>query len=263
MGMGPFLVRLLSALLCGLVIGLERQYRQRAAGLRTSALVATGSALFVLASTQLPGGNRLAAQVVSGVGFLCAGVILRDGLAVRGLNTAGTLWCVAATGVLAATGQFALAALSTLLIVGTHLTLRPVGQMIDRWTRHSTEKRRAYYLLQILASERTAPQVRAILWHTVQAEPVLLQAFQSQHGPGPGLVTLQARLYLAEKNDRLLERLSLRLSLEPEIIGVKWTPVSWESQPEPERRTTESSEQRSDRCEKARPRSTATSHPSS
>ena len=131
-GMGLFLARLLSALLCGLVIGLERQYRQRAVGLRTSALVATGSALFVLASTQLPGGNRLAAQVVSGVGFLCADVLLRDGLAARGLNTAGTLWCVAATGALAATGQLSLAVLSVLIIMATHLTLRPVARMIDR-----------------------------------------------------------------------------------------------------------------------------------
>ena len=88
-----FAFRLAVALLCGVVIGVERQYRQRTAGLRTSALAATGSALFVLVTALTSTDSRVAAQVVSGVGFLCAGVIIRDGLTVRGLNTAGTLWC--------------------------------------------------------------------------------------------------------------------------------------------------------------------------
>nr|BBH92169.1 membrane protein [Thermogemmatispora argillosa] len=237
MGMGLFLARLLSALLCGLVIGLERQYRRRAAGLRTSALVATGSALFVLASTQLPGGNRLAAQVVSGVGFLCAGVILRDGLAVRGLNTAGTLWCVAATGVLAATGQLSLAMLSALMIVATHVTLRPVALMIDRWTRHALEQPGTCYLLQVLAAEDAASHARALLWQALQSEPVLLQDFRCQPGPEPGLLRLQVKLCLAERNDRLLERVSLRLSLETAIIGVTWALATGEDRtgPEPEK----------------------------
>ena len=82
-------LRLAVALACGALIGIERQYRQHSAGLRTSALVATGSALFVLVAALTPGDTsplRVAAQVVSGVGFLCAGVIIRDGLNIRGLN---------------------------------------------------------------------------------------------------------------------------------------------------------------------------------
>jgi putative Mg2+ transporter-C (MgtC) family protein len=83
------ILRLAVALASGALIGIERQYRQHSAGLRTSALVATGSALFVLAAALTPGDSsplRVAAQVVSGVGFLCAGVIIRDGLNIRGLN---------------------------------------------------------------------------------------------------------------------------------------------------------------------------------
>lgn len=75
----------------GTVIGLERQWRQRAAGLRTNVLVALGSALFVLLGSMIPGESsptRVAAQIVSGIGFLGGGVILREGVNVRGLNTA-------------------------------------------------------------------------------------------------------------------------------------------------------------------------------
>ena len=84
-----------TALLLGMAIGLERQYRQHTAGLRTNTLVCLGAALFVSLPTFLPGESsptRIAAQVVSGIGFLGGGVILREGLNVRGLATAATMW---------------------------------------------------------------------------------------------------------------------------------------------------------------------------
>ncbi len=86
-----FTLRLAVAFSLGTAIGLERQWRQRQAGLRTNALVATGSALFVMLSSMSPQDSsptRVAAQVVSGIGFICGGVILREGLSVRGRNTA-------------------------------------------------------------------------------------------------------------------------------------------------------------------------------
>src|ERR1700758_885423 len=111
-----FIVRLLVALALGVVIGAERQVRQRLAGLRTNALVAAGSALFVLVaafSHDAEASARIAAQVVSGIGFLGAGVIMREGLNVRGLNTAATLWCSAAVGVLSGAKAFLAAAAVT------------------------------------------------------------------------------------------------------------------------------------------------------
>ncbi len=102
----PYMTHLLAAMLLGALIGAERQWRQRMAGLRTNALVATGAAVFILsamsASPDSPG--RIAAQIVSGIGFLGAGVIMRDGMNVRGLNTAATLWCSAGIGVLCGLG---------------------------------------------------------------------------------------------------------------------------------------------------------------
>src|SRR5947199_4901290 len=116
------------ALLLGMAIGLERQFRQHPAGLRTNALVCLGAALFVSLSF-LAGGRddrtRVAGQVVSGIGFLGGGVILREGLNVRGMSTAATLWCSAAVGTLAGGGLLAEAAVGTAAVLTIHLALRP------------------------------------------------------------------------------------------------------------------------------------------
>ena len=96
------------ALVLGSAIGIERQWRQRSAGLRTNALVSLGAVAFVLLSRSLTasGGDpsRIASQIVAGIGFLGAGVIMREGLTVQGLNTAATIWCSAAVGSLAGAG---------------------------------------------------------------------------------------------------------------------------------------------------------------
>jgi hypothetical protein len=97
-------INLAVALGLSAAIGFERQWRNRLAGLRTNTLVALGAATFVIFATLVPGDaspTRVAAQVVSGIGLLGAGLIFREGLSVRGLNTSATLWCSAAIGVLA------------------------------------------------------------------------------------------------------------------------------------------------------------------
>ena len=106
-----FLLRIGSAFVMGTLIGLERQYRQRDAGLRTNVLVTVGSAAFTVLSYAMTSGNgdpsRVAAQIVSGIGFLGGGLILKDGFNVKGLNTAATIWCSAASGTLVGVGMFA------------------------------------------------------------------------------------------------------------------------------------------------------------
>ena len=101
------LAALATAFVLGTAIGFERQWRQRTAGLRTTVLVAVGSAAFSDLGMRLlgaDGATRIVSYVVSGIGFLGAGVILKDGTNVRGLNTAATLWCSAAVGTFAGTG---------------------------------------------------------------------------------------------------------------------------------------------------------------
>ncbi len=130
-----FSARLGLALLLGGMVGLERQWRQRGAGLRTNALVSTGAAMFVMLSVMTPGDSsptRVAAQVVSGIGFLGGGVIFREGLSVRGLDTAATLWCAAALGCLTGAGFLFQAFLGSLAILVSNILLRPLANKINR-----------------------------------------------------------------------------------------------------------------------------------
>jgi putative Mg2+ transporter-C (MgtC) family protein len=135
-------VRLGVAVVSGSVIGFERQWLQRMAGLRTNSLVAIGAAGFVVFSSMVSGDDsptRMAAQVVSGVGFLGAGVILREGINVTGLNTAATLWCSAMVGTFAGAGQLAASGIAAGFVVLTNLLLRPLVRLINRQPHGAAE----------------------------------------------------------------------------------------------------------------------------
>lgn len=127
------LLRLAVAVAAGLVIGLERERREKAAGLRTLALVSTGSATFVLAAllVQPQEAIRMSAGIATGVGFLGAGAILRERGEVTGLTTAATVWIAAALGIAAAAGAYVLAVLGTALtlFVLTVLAMVDLTQM--------------------------------------------------------------------------------------------------------------------------------------
>jgi len=134
----PFLDTLVSyvtAFVLGTAIGAERQFRQRTAGLRTNALVAIGAAAFVDLGQRLGGdveSIRVIAYVVSGIGFLGAGVIMKEGMNVRGLNTAATLWCSAAVGTIAGSDMVAEAVLLTIVVLVANTALRPLVDAINR-----------------------------------------------------------------------------------------------------------------------------------
>jgi putative Mg2+ transporter-C (MgtC) family protein len=148
----------------GAAIGFERQWRHRLAGLRTNTLVALGSASFVLFSLLAPGEGdptRVAAQVVTGIGFLGGGVIFKEGLTVRGLNTAATLWCSAAVGILAGGGYPLFAVLAAAAVVGVNLILRPLVNAINRQPMDGVEAATSYVVTVICKSAEEA-HVRAL-----------------------------------------------------------------------------------------------------
>src|SRR6201995_3617994 len=129
------LVSLAAAFVLGTLIGAERQYRQRSAGLRTNVLVCVGAAAFVDLAMQLDGADgavRVIAYVVSGIGFLGAGAIMKEGLNVRGLNTAATLWASAAVGACAGADMAAQAVALTIFVLAGNTLLRPLVNAIDR-----------------------------------------------------------------------------------------------------------------------------------
>jgi putative Mg2+ transporter-C (MgtC) family protein len=128
-----FTLRLLTALGAGMIIGFERQWHHKAAGLRTNTLVATGAALFVLLSINLTRENgdvtRIIGQVVTGIGFLGAGIIFKEGLNIYGLTTAATVWCSAAIGSIAAAGYYTETLLGVVVIISVNSILMP----LDKW----------------------------------------------------------------------------------------------------------------------------------
>ena len=128
--------RLLLAAGLGAAVGLEREYHQKPAGLRTNILIALGSALFTILSLQMTQGvadtSRVAGQIVTGIGFLGGGAILRSGDSIHGMTTAATIWVNAAIGIAAGTGQFALAAFATALTLVVLAVLPPIELYFER-----------------------------------------------------------------------------------------------------------------------------------
>src|SRR6516225_223305 len=164
-----FAIRLLLALILGALIGAERQWRQRMAGLCTNALVAAGAAMFVMLAALSAGGAaesfRIAGQVVTGIGFLGAGVILRNGLNITGLNTAATLWCSAAIGILAGYGMYGSAITGAVAVIATNVRLRPVGKALNRGA--GAVDADITYLFRITARTEQEAHMRALLLHSI------------------------------------------------------------------------------------------------
>jgi putative Mg2+ transporter-C (MgtC) family protein len=124
-----FAIRLLIGFFLAVGIGIERQWLKTREVFKINVLVTLGSAMFVMLSIMTPGDaspTRISAQIVSGVGFLGGGVILREGTGVRGINTAATLWCAAAIGTLVGSGFLVQGYIGTLAVVGSNLLLRPL-----------------------------------------------------------------------------------------------------------------------------------------
>ena len=159
----------------GASIGLERQWRQHLAGLRTNTLVALGAAIFITygrAGGDNEGATRIAAQVVSGIGFLGAGVIFKEGLNVRGLNTAATLWCSAAVGLLAGEGLALYGLIGAVLVIGANVGLRPIVRAINRQPVEMSEEEQ-HYLIAMECRAAIASDIRARLVQAVADVPDL------------------------------------------------------------------------------------------
>ena len=220
-----FAIRLGLALILGAFIGAERQWRQRMAGLRTNALVAAGAAMFVmltaLTTRAADDSFRIAGQVVSGIGFLGAGVILRNGLSITGLNTAATLWCSAAIGTLAGYGMYGSAVTGAVVVIAANVGLRPIGKALNRGT--GTSDAEITYLFRITAQPDQEAHLRALLLNSIGGQPLLLKSLKSDDLEHTEKVEIQAVLMSTGQQNSLLEQIVSRLSLEPSVSGVSWT----------------------------------------
>jgi len=222
-----FVFRLGLALILGALIGAERQWRQRMAGLRTNALVAAGAAMFLMMGGLIVGEGsqgRVAAYVVSGIGFLGGGVILKDGLSIRGLNTAATLWCTAAVGALSGLGYVFFPVSGTIAVLGANTLLRPLAKAMDR--KRDSPDAEILYLVRITCRVTDDNHIRSLLLEAVSAVPLLLRSIESEDLETDGRVRVQATLMTTGHEDGLLEQMVSKLGLEPGVTAVSWQIVA-------------------------------------
>ena len=218
---GEILLRVVLAGVLGGVIGVEREIREREAGLRTHLLVAVGAALFTLVSaygwhdfhfsnssgvTYDP--TRIAAQIVTGIGFLGAGAIIRHGLSVRGLTTAASLWVVAAIGVASGAGYYSAALITTVLVL---FSLWPLRILVHRFFPHV---RRGEQRLEV---ELRAGESPATVVEALERVGGLVQGFELEDVGDRRRVVLDVQLAQAQPH-----AVTAELMRQEQVLGVRW-----------------------------------------
>jgi putative Mg2+ transporter-C (MgtC) family protein len=225
MNLVTFLENIGAALLLGVVIGLERQIHQHPAGLRTTALVCVGAALFVslpALTEDKPDPVRMASYVVTGIGFLGGGVILREGMNVKGMNTAATLWCSGAIGALAGAGQLLYALSATVIIVALHICLRPISNWIDARQKKALDVDTSYKL-HVVCQGKEEAVVRAIVLRHINAHPKMnVHGISTQESDQADQIVVVAEIFSTDRNDRALQDVMSRLNIEPGVKSVRW-----------------------------------------
>lgn len=217
-------INMFVALTCGAVIGSERQMRQRMAGLRTNALVALGAASFVIFSQLVPNEvspTRVAAQVVSGIGFLGAGIIFRDGFNIHGLNTAATLWCSAGVGMMAGTGALPFAVLLAAMVVFVNLGLRPLVKWLKKKTNAGMPLNRHYSVTISCRADQEA-EVRSLLLRTLSIAGIHLSEIELRPSDTGDGIDICATVLGEGLLDQDMEQSAARLAAEPGLRRVRW-----------------------------------------
>lgn len=217
-------VNMLVALSCGALIGSERQVRQRMAGLRTNALVALGAASFVIFSSLYPAEvspTRVAAQIVSGIGFLGAGIIFRDGFNIHGLNTAATLWCSAGVGMMAGAGAWPFALVLTGMVVFVNLGLRPLVKWIKKRTKAGLPIGKSYRVLLTCRPDQEG-SLRSLMLRTLALSGLHLSQITAQAAEDGVGIDLAATVSGDGLPDLVVEQAVHRLAAEPGLIRVRW-----------------------------------------
>jgi putative Mg2+ transporter-C (MgtC) family protein len=222
-----FVRHLATSAALGAVIGLERQWHQGMAGLRTNALVATGAAAF----TSLPGilgedgigPAHMATYLITGIGFLGAGVIMREGANVRGLNTAATLWVTASVGAFAGSGLSAYAIVVAAAILSVNLLMRPFVMLVNRASIRLGTAPPNSYTVEIVCDVGDQKELRTRLIDGLAHDRISLRGLETREvGVGENRVTLSATVAARGDGEERIERLVSHLATDPMVSAASW-----------------------------------------
>ena len=218
-----FLARFGLAALLGVCIGLERQWRNKRAGLHTDALIAIGAALFTMFDVIVPGDNaRIIAGIVTGVGFIGGGVIFRTESNVTGINTAATIWATAAIGALAGFGLYGEAAISAAGVIVLNIVLEKLATVMDVRLRRSGE---TVYKLSVLCKTGDQPAVGRQILSTVSDTPLSLEAM-TRHNADADNIEVRADILAPNPADDKVEELVTRILALPGVVRAEWRTAS-------------------------------------
>lgn len=226
----PTFPRLFLAMVLGSIIGSERQWRQRAAGLRTNALVCFGAAAFVDLAWTIggPTNTNVIAYVVSGVGFLGAGAIMKEGGSIRGLNTAATLWCSAAVGACAGAGELLDAVFVTALLIVINLAFRPLSRYIDRQSERS-KRGSTIYRVTVTCRKEEEQSVSSLVLRSLAIRPITLRELRTEENEESGEVIIEALVESTVNDKKAMARMIDELRLDSLVTGADWAETAAEA----------------------------------
>ena len=227
-----FSLHLLAAAVLGAIIGFERQWTRHQAGILTNVIVCIGSYAFTAFSFLTFNGGvditRVASGIVSGIGFLGAGLILREGSNIRGLNTAATVWATSAVGILCCVTNLEYAMIVGIVIVIVHLVLHPISDYIShvrKYDKNDKKKNKeAFYRISVVCPEEAELDVRKNIMSIIKNEPdVLLHTLESTDSHSDEH-NKKIRAHISTKNEdaSLVENLITKVGKNEEIVSAGW-----------------------------------------
>lgn len=217
-------INLVVAAVLGALIGLERQMFQHYTGVTTHALVALGAAAFVSISalvSDVADVTRIAGQVVSGIGFLGAGLIFRDGMSIRGLSAAASMWATGAVGALAGFGYLIEASEVAVLMFLVNIVLPHIGRFTERLRRPGAMSG-VEYAIELTCRVSDEAEVRGRLLEAITGAELRLQGIESVHPPDMNTAHIEARVHAARRDDAAVEIIVGTLGLSHAIRLARW-----------------------------------------
>lgn len=217
-----FATRIVVAILLGMFIGFERQLTGHPAGIRTNMLICLGSCMFLM-FPMIMGSNdiqRVASYIVSGVGFLCSGVIFKENGTVKGLNTAATLWCTAAIGLLSSSGMYSYAIIATIALLMANIVFRPISQKIDPLDSFNEDE--SYYKINIVCPLEDELKIRSAILKEAKESKLTLKELDTKDLEN-GKVQIEAVYrFIGQRVDDRIENLISNLCIKQGIKKVGW-----------------------------------------
>ncbi|MCL1956951.1 MAG: MgtC/SapB family protein [Fibromonadales bacterium] len=220
MTISDFIIRIVASVIFGFLIGFERQLTGHPAGIRTNALVSLGSSIFVIFSLIMETNDqtRVAGQIVTGVGFLCSGIIFKDGVSVRGLNTAATIWCTAAIGVLTSSGYILYATLATALLITVNVIFRPISNKINPIFDETGK----CYQIMAVCDEDKRTLIRSIIMNHISSLRLILIDLESRDIEGGKSKVIAKMNIYGNHRDEIAETLINKIRSEEHVTSVGW-----------------------------------------